>query len=211
MPEHTNKKEGKKKKDFLAAALGKSPYLDRAMSSPLGRMSLNVRRVETDLFFLNSLSCYQFNGQRLALLAFYLTTCTPSWPVLKCLLAMAFFFFPSKDRGNGWERTPATPPAPALHRPPLRGARDPGALQNTVWETLAGQKSWLPEFPSLSWLCCCFVNCWLFLISLSSRQRVFLLFLENIISFSWFPPLFCNQILTDTLLLFSEADLKVSW
>lgn len=78
MPEHTNKKEGKKKKDFLAAALGKSPYLDRAMSSPLGRMSLNVRRVETDLFFLNSLSCYQFNGQRLALLAFYLTTCAPS-------------------------------------------------------------------------------------------------------------------------------------
>ena len=164
----TERNEKKEKKSLLGCCTGESPYLDRAVSSPVGRMSLNVCRVETDLFFLDSLSSYQFDGQRLALLTFYLTTFAPSWPVLKCLLAMAFFFFPSKDRGNGWERTPATLPSPALHRPPLRGARDPGALQNTVWEALTGQKSWLPEFLSSSWLCCCYVNCRLSLISLSS-------------------------------------------
>lgn len=206
MPEHTNKKERKKKKDFLAAALGKSPYLDRAVSSPVGRMSLNVRRDETDLFFLDSLSSYQFNGQRLALLAFYLTTCAPSWPVLKCLLAIAFFF-PSKDRGNGWERTPTTPPTAALHRPPLKGARDPGVLQNSLRDSSRTEKltAWVPEL-----VLTLLLLCKLQVVSHFSFFKV-----KSFLTLPWkhyfFPPLFCNQILTDTLLLFSEADFKVSW
>lgn len=148
MPEHTNKKEGKKKKDFLAAALGKSPYLDRAMSSPLGRMSLNVRRVETDLFFLNSLSCYQFNGQRLALLAFYLTTCAPSWPVLKCLLAMAFFFF-SLKRQRQWvgensshSARPCPPPPTPEGRPWPWGPAEHGLRDSSRTEKLT---AWVPK------------------------------------------------------------------
>ena len=40
--------------------------------------------------------------------------------------------FSSKDRDNGWEKTAASVPAPALHHPPLRCARDPGVLQYTV-------------------------------------------------------------------------------
>ena len=114
----TERNEKKEKKSLLGCCTGESPYLDRAVSSPVGRMSLNVCRVETDLFFLDSLSSYQFDGQRLALLTFYLTTFAPSWPVLKCLLAMAFFFFLQKTEAmGGRELQPLCPPLPSTAHP----------------------------------------------------------------------------------------------
>ena len=111
-----------KKKSLLGCCTGESPYLDRAVSSPVGRMSLNVCRVETDLFFLDSLSSYQFDGQRLALLTFYLTTFAPSWPVLKCLLAMAFFFSFKRQRqwvgeNSSHSALPCPPPPTPEGRP----------------------------------------------------------------------------------------------
>ena len=87
-------------------------------------------------------TCLSIQWPELCLMsAFHLAAFAHSWPVLKRLLAMAFFFS-STHRGSGWEKTATT----------LLALRP--WLCRAVWAPVAGQKSWLPKSLSLSWPCC---------------------------------------------------------
>lgn len=114
----------------MASALGKALYQGRVVSSLLGWILLNVSQVGADPAFHESLCAYKFCGQKLALLAFYLTTFASSWPALKQLLAMAFFLQRAEAMGGA-----SAILAPALCSPP-RGASVTLGLCRTVSEIL---------------------------------------------------------------------------
>lgn len=106
----------KKKKRPLGLCTGEASLSRQGSVKSGGAVALNVCRVETDLAFLDSLCSYQFNGQKLALLPFYLTTFAPSWPVLKRLLAVVFFLQKTEAMG-GRKLQPLCPPLPSTTHP----------------------------------------------------------------------------------------------